>query len=73
MAAAVEEDPHAAVVATDEDHRLPADLAHDIVAGARNLALVPEIDPYFVPDGVELALEDRGIAIEAAIAGPISF
>ena len=67
MAAPVEQDTDLAVVLTDHDDRLQADLTAHKVAGLRDFALVTDIDPDLVPDGLELACEQVRIAIEAAV------
>jgi hypothetical protein len=67
VTAAVEKETDLAVVLTDHDDRLQADLAAHEVAGLRDFALVTDIDPDFVPDGLELARKQVRIAIEAAV------
>src|SRR5262249_42948821 len=65
MAAAVEEHTDLSVVATYHDHRLQADLTAYEIAGLWHLAAVSDVDPHFVPDRLEFAVEHVRIAVEA--------
>ena len=67
VTAAVIEHPDPPVLAAEHEHRLQADLAAHIIAGLRHFAFMPDIHPDLVPDLLQLAFEDGGIAVEAAM------
>ena len=52
MAADVVERPESAIVAPDDQNRIPIDLVGEVVAGLRHLASVPGEEPRGSPDAV---------------------
>ena len=65
--ATVVEHADRAIFATHHDGRLQAKLPAHIVAAGGDLAFMPEIHPYLVPDAAYLLLEDCGIIVKPAV------
>ena len=68
-AAIVQPDDGAVVAAHDEDVVTP-DRRPDEVAGPRDLALVPDIDPAALEDARHLEGEDVGVGVDPAVDAP---
>ena len=67
MGASVEQQMHLAGVVARDDYRLQADLARDVVAGLRDLALMRDVDPFAMPDFVQFVAKDRRIIVDSAV------
>ena len=65
MHTSVEHQVNRAVLVARNDYRLQADLARDVVAGLRNLALMRDVDPFAIPDFFQLFAKDGAVVIDA--------
>src|SRR5579864_276681 len=67
MAAAVEQQPHLALVVAHHDNRLAADAFQPEVAGLRNFTRMAYVDPSPMENLVEFVLENLRIVIKAGM------
>src|SRR5262249_12401932 len=67
MGTAVGDQPDLLVVTPHHDDRLEANAPGTVVARIRHLALVADVDPFAVPDLLQLFLEDPRIVVEPPV------
>src|SRR5262249_50410777 len=67
MGTAVGDQPDLLVVTPQHDDRLEADAPGTVVARIRHLALVADVDPFAVPDLLQLFLKDPRIVVEPPV------
>lgn len=65
MTTPVQEYPNFAILATNEDDRLPAHLAASELSGFRDLAFVTDVHPALMENTFQLELEYAGIGIDS--------
>ena len=66
---AVHQHAHLAVAPAHHDHGLTTHVRRVVIAGIRNLARMPDVDPGAVPQPLHLQVEHLGIAVHVAVHG----